>query len=289
MPDVEIIIKSSKAAWVSRIFKEGNLSLQFINSYLYQYGLKTNQLLYTYFTSLKEIESLALPKFYKEVFLAYHFCQSKKNIKDMSSHEILRQLLWCNNMFKSKDKCLLYGHWIKSGFLYVKDLYSQGVFLTENNLFTKLSRKQNWVAEYSTIKRIVTKLVHKFGVDTTIGQFINIKETKTPNIIVRNSCTPVCDCKTSFFYQILVDKKFCRSPVENYWQREFDLEITSEMWKSIYRRNCKNIFDNKLCEFKYKLLHNLLCCNEKLFKWKRRPSSNCNACHLKETIKHMFF
>lgn len=47
------------------------------------------------------------------------------------------------------------------------------------------------------------------------------------------------------------------------------------------------MIDKKLAEFRYKLLHNLLCCNEKLYKWKIRNSITCSDCSEIGSVKHM--
>ena len=207
----------------------------------------------------------------------------------MSSYDFLTQILWCNNLFKCKDHCLLYSRWTDSGFIYVKHLYNEQGFISESELYEKLTKRQNWITEYITVKKIVTNFVKKFDIDTKKSTYTNIRETKVPYIITKNKHIQLYDCKTNFFYKIFTEKKFCRPVMENYWQREFKFQITCTMWENIYIRNCINIFDIKLCEFKYKLLHNLLCCNDKLFKWKKKPSNKCNSCSLPETTKHMFY
>ena len=65
-----------------------------------------------------------IPEFYKSVFLAFNRCTSTKSAYKLSSIELLSQCLWGNEYFKVKGKMLLFKNWVKSGFIYVKDLFN---------------------------------------------------------------------------------------------------------------------------------------------------------------------
>lgn len=54
--------------------------------------------------------------------------------------------------------------------------------------------------------------------------------------------------------------------------------VQQENWKIIYINKIKNICDKTICEFNYKLLNNLLCCNLFLHQCKLRPSKWCDYC-----------
>ena len=72
-------------------------------------------------------------------------------------------------------------------------------------------------------------------------------------------------CK--FFYDIFVHQKFKRPNMEKIWEKEFDL-VKPVAWNMIYKNNIRNIVDKNVAEFKYKLIHNLLCNRYMLSKWK---------------------
>ena len=86
-----------------------------------------------------------------------------------------------------------------------------------------------------------------------------------------------------------MEKKFCRSIAEKYWEREFSFQIDSTMWEKIYLRNCVYFFDKRLGAFKYKLLHNQLICKDKLFKWKIEQTDKCIHCGLVDNSKHQLY
>jgi len=288
MPDVESMVQAAKAAWITRIYKDDNLSKVILNEYVCKYNLNINMLHKCCFVIKDELAPNILPDFYKEVFMAYYKCQYKKPVCEMSSYEYLTQILWGNNMFKHKGKCLLYSNWIHSKIIHVKDLYDDdGNFINGAVFYEKLNAKSNWITEYMTLKNVVHKITKRYKIDTTAGKYINIKEICKPVVVTRNSTVTIIDNKTKFFYEILVRNKFKRTYMEHVWKKELDTYIDCSYWEKIYKRVCCNIFDKKLCEFRYKLLHNLLCCNAKLHLWRIRSSDKCNDCEEKGTVKHM--
>ena len=290
MPDVETMVKSAKAGWINRIFKDRSMSSIIVSAYLKKHNLNVNMLLKCHFETERELKFHLMPSFYKEVFIAYYKCQYWKNISIVSSYEFMSQMIWCNNMFKCKGKCLHYDNWLSSNILHVKDLFNEnGTFMTEHELLDKLQNKTNWITEYLTVKNTVNRIAIRYNIDTTQQKYVNIKNIVHPVVKTNTQTFPTKNKKTSFFYKILVDKKFTRTYMEHKWQKELNIEIDRIFWTKIYKRLCIDIFDRKLCEFRYKLLHNILCCNEKLSLWKIRDSNKCNNCEEKGNIKHMLF
>lgn len=71
---------------------------------------------------------------------------------------------------------------------------------------------------------------------------------------------------------------------------EFAMPINDwNLWKSIYIRKVKNINDNKIAEFNYNMLHNVLCNNAYLIKWTKDNGDNCTLCRTIENSKHLSF
>ena len=298
MPDIELIALSVKAKWLTKLYemdswRNYNLSYYILEAYLSKVGLNVHTLLKCYFTCEKEVETLNIPMFYKEIFTAFNKCKFEKTVDIMNDHDFLSQIIWCNKLFKFKEKCLMFKNWSKSGILYVKDIFNeQGLLLSANELCDKLNVKTNWISEYKIIAKVMKSYITKYVFDYSYCKYINIHIDNTPllldgkrRIILSNISTG----RQKFFYQLLVKKKFCRPYVEKQWQKEFKFHIDRLMWESIHLRISRSMVDRKLCEFRYKLLHNLLICNEKLFKWKMSVSNGCLYCNAIETTKHQLF
>ncbi len=158
----------------------------------------------------------------------------------------------------------------------------QGNFISENSVFTKLTDKRNWIAQYSLMKRIFNSLKDKYN--TFNAKFINIKTSWT--FTYNNRIHNIIGEKSNLFYRILIDKKFERNYMEKVWQREFSID--GHMWPSIYKNQIW-ITDRKVGEFKYKILCNILSNKALISKWKREITENCDFCGQKQTTKHMLY
>ena len=75
--------------------------------------------------------------------------------------------------------------------------------------------------------------------------------------------------KCQFFYKNVIHKKFVKPCYQSKLSQEFAIPVNdSNLWKNIYTRKVKDINDNKIAEFNYKMLHNILC-NNAYGKWLR--------------------
>ena len=64
----------------------------------------------------------------------------------------MSQVILGNEYFKSKQKTLFFKHWIESGFVFVKDLFTKdGKWLQSDEIFTKLLNKRNWLIELTIL------------------------------------------------------------------------------------------------------------------------------------------
>ena len=59
--------------------------------------------------------------------------------------------------------------------------------------------------------------------------------------------------------------------------------------ENIYINNFKTLRYKKFSEFKYKMPHNILACNDKLSRWNKTHLSACSVCKEKEDISHMLY
>ena len=167
-------------------------------------------------------------------------------IQKMSDDTFLSQVIWLNECFLSQGKYLLFKNWIRSGFLYVKDLFdSDGNWLLENLICDRLIDKSNWMCEYLTIKKVINKFCNKF--DLTKAQYINVRR----NFYYFEHGNILCileNQKSKYFYNILVSKKFKKPYMQNYWKKKFNLEQYIIKWESVYEQKISNIHCSKLAE-----------------------------------------
>jgi hypothetical protein len=230
-----------------------------------------------------------LPEFYQEVLLAYNKCKTIRPTIDITPYEVVTDILWGNERFKHEGKCLWFRSWIDSGILYVKDILDvDGKILKPDAIINKLKCTQNWISEYSIVKK-ACKIVEKLS--TKLAK-TNVKIRDRSHILyVKDKHHDVLEKKSRFYYDILRNQIFKMSYMHMVWRKELDLDCLEfqTTWQNIYCTRIKQMPITKLAEFNYKLLAGVLPCGYSLSKWKSDIPPNCVICNVKEDVKHMLY
>ena len=96
----------------------------------------------------------SMPSFYQDVWQSYYRCKTIKSLEHMNSYDFLSSTIWGNELFKFKNKCLFFKHWIDSNIVYVRDLFNRnGNMHAYEYVLNKLTNTRNWLIEYSMIKK----------------------------------------------------------------------------------------------------------------------------------------
>ena len=283
--------RAIKAAWIPKLLDSKNKCSIVINNYLTKQGLNYQLLLKMNFRKEDQLSAFTyIPEFYKSVFLSYNQCKYIKPVDKLSSIELLSQCLWGNEYFKVKGKTLLFKSWVKSGFIYVKDLInSTGSWLTEEEIKNKLLVKSNWMTEVLSIKMVLKKFLN----DNDISASRYIQHTLLDRLMfttrskIYNITSDVLN--TKLFYTILRDKKFERPYVEKMWEKYFNISLCNVDWHIIYMTNFRELKYKKFSEFKYKILHNILPCGKLVARWNKERTPFCEFCKEIEDIQHMLY
>ena len=59
------------------------------------------------------------------------------------------------------------------------------------------------------------------------------------------------------------------------------------IWTHVYKQKLKNVYEQKIVAFNFKLLHNILATPHKLLKWRVIESNTCHLCFNEGTLEHM--
>lgn len=103
------------------------------------------------------------PKFYKQVFTCFNPYKDFKqnNDRSMNTESFLLQPILSNTSFNFKGKTLFFDEWIKSGILYVKDIFKENSKLKSTrdilDILDRLNIKNNWICEYKIIQKMLKK------------------------------------------------------------------------------------------------------------------------------------
>ena len=61
-------------------------------------------------------------------------------------NDVGEQIIWGNQFITNNRKVLVFIEWIESGFIYVADLFENGIFIKQNKVLNKLQNK--WLMQY---------------------------------------------------------------------------------------------------------------------------------------------
>lgn len=274
--DVECKLKSVKAGWIKRLYNKESSLRKYIEDILKINRINFEYLLRSNIVKPNDLNVLQkFPKFYKEIICSFNECKSSH-----VSRKQLTENLWLNNFIKCKEKPLFLESWIKSGILYVKDMFTIDGIKDLNDITENLKSKRNYLCEYLIIKNAIRKL--------------NVDYSNVNNTNIQNPYFHFCGKikqpeheKSGFYYKILLSKKTQKPIMEAKWSKEFN--ISNDQWKNIYTAKIINAFDKQIAEFNYKLLHNQLNCNYNVNKWNKDVGKNCVSCEQIENIEHLIY
>ena len=289
MVDLECKVKALKAAWVSRIFLNINAKwTSFLKEYLNKINFRIELFIKMQFTNVKSFPVMKiLPTFYQDILVSFNTCKVTDCID--TENALLCKVIWGNNAFSNKGKCLYLPNWIKSGFIFVKDLFDEkGVFLSENTICERLCSTKNWISEYLLVKKCI--MLHVKTVDCSTSQYINTSKLYQ-NMLIHNSNKQydIRKLTSKFYYQMLVKKKCVRNYTEKCWQKQFGVSILQGEWEEIYYRKVWNIQIKKIAEFNYKLIHKLVYGKYEVSRWKKDILPVCINCGEIDNAEHMLF
>lgn len=211
---------------------------------------------------------------------------AKSITKEYFVNNILTQPLWENSFItiqrKRKVFTLNFKSWIDSGILYIGNLRFINGAIDETYVHRKLTKKNNILSELYMLKQALKPYAYYLGNHEPIEQC---------NVPVFNSSSNEIyafkSCKSRFFYHAIVDEKLGTPQNREVLMRIFDIDEVN--LAKAFERKISSIKDKKLCEFNFKILHNILPCNVNLVKWKKRNCEMCKLCNVAETIEHLLY
>ena len=84
----------------------------------------------------------------------------------------------------------------------------------------------------------------------------------------------------------LVKRDYVKQIMQQYWVTKFNLSSSREYWSQVYTSFFNNLTNNKLIEFRFKLINSILP-YKKLFKWRLSDNPLCEVYFIQENYHHM--
>jgi hypothetical protein len=283
MIDVTSQFKALKASWANRIANASERDLWAVipKSFISKFGddsfiLKSSLTTKTAFSSLDTI-----PKFYKDVILSYN--ESKVMKYEDFKENLIRQPIWGNRFIKFNKKALFFKSWVKSGILAIGNLKLTEGRLDVNYIFNRIQDHRNLFCEIN----ILQKALREAKIIESVEPSRNIQLPKY-NYRLKESHDWETT-KSKFYYNNIVETIRMPPVSEQFWINKSSSQLTQETYRNIYKHKVKNIKDKKIAETNFKILNNILPCNEKLYIWGKSNTKMCTLCNEIEDITHLLF
>ena len=282
MVDVESLFNSFKAQWINRILScdHNNDKWSFLPlMYLAKFGdleiIKQFNFDEDYCFSY--IDNV-LP-FWRDVIKCYSKLNNLGQNIISFKNSIFTQQIWGNRYINIKSnrkkKVFFFKNWVESGFIYIKDLKFINGVLDCMEMYNLIDDKRNLLIELN----IIRKAFLPFSLTLNQNQQNQALNTCNQNkAVYKNSKTiynTLIEIKTSHITNMSTQVEFFKKP-----------EVSSE---AVFRDKLIIIKENKLREFNYKLMFNILPCNLNLKRWKVTDSDICDVCNNVQTAKHLLF
>lgn len=141
------------------------------------------------------------------------------------------------------------------------------------------------LCEYYMLKKAVRDYKLKF--DCSYAKYVNVK----PNVhfsFKNNVVKSIREIRSNFYYSIFIELKFQKPLLEKKRTNTFNIQGVNT-WKYIYRNKILNVYEKRISEFNYKLLHGILNNNAALSKWNKVITPLCENCEIEDDMNHLLF
>lgn len=281
MLDIHSFFASLKATWVNRIFS--NLSATWCHigiTWLEMLGpiefvFNTNTTNIGFFTVKYNI-----PLFYEQVINSYN--SSKIDTRPTNLDELKQQVIWCNEFItiyvkgKKSHQPLYFKHWIDKGIFYIQDLPIISGRIDIQSTRTMLDSHPSYLIDSNKLQ-LALKPYRDLIYETTFHQ---IEEQNT--FVVQT-----CNKSKALYLNIVQGKREIASLKQI--SIETDIQMSKPLLEKIFKRKVITMEIQKIAEFNYKVLHNILACGALISKWDKEVNENCDICNEKETGVHILW
>jgi hypothetical protein len=280
MPHIQSLFYSLKAKWIDRLTKckdDDALWKLLPSHYLEHFGEDFAILRYNLdqkWLRQLECELCIIPEFYKEMLEAWIMCRVDMRKRGTNFREIRQEFLWGNKLILHNRKPLFLHNWMSSGIMCVNDLLDDTNKLNANYVCSKLKTRRNWIGEYNTVLDSLPKpWIRSLKQDESTKT-----KVKTNYDLLLSSNKP--------YYDTFVCKINESSYTEHSWNRLFDTNLQwAHLWSLLHSMRPK---ENRLLQYRFKLLHRILVCGDTLYRWRLSASNLCSLCHVVEDYEHLF-
>lgn len=174
-------------------------------------------------------------------------------------------MIWGNNAFMSRGKCLFNADFISSGYIYLHNVLNRdGTF--KNDILGNISNKNMFLSTMYSIK-------------DCLKRYKDIRYGNENELVIEdqqiNRNIGKCNKKSKYYYKLMIEKKVMKNKMNEKWCTTLGIEVSCE---TFYNNKMKSIYDKKISSFNYKIFNDLLPTGKNLKKWQKSDTPECIYC-----------
>ena len=282
VPNMEVMPKSLKLAWISRFLSTDVLSKKenwkaIPYHFFREYGGLNFLLRCNY--DKKFFNPIDLPPFYQQIL--WYFLEFKTLYENDIGQEMIlfnnKEILVGNRPFFLKD-------WFDSGIFSIQDILSEnGKFLSFQEFQQIYKIKCNFLNYYQVVSAIPKHLLERAKqIQLNKTLFLDSENFQlSPSLSIN-----LMKMKNKDYYWLLVKKSTPLVTALSKWER--DLSSNDIHWKNYFKQIKFMCKENKLKEFHSKLVHRILVSKKELHLFGVSNNSKCTYCGQPGSISHTF-
>ena len=279
-PDIDVLVRSQKLAWVKRMVQNKHASwMQLL--YLYLPNMDLGHILKCSIDTQCIAEYI--PEFYRQILFAWYECMGNP----ISSLDIRRQMLWFNKYIKIDNKALFNESLYTNGLCTLNDILTEdGSFLN----YTEFSNKFRVPVNRLYLMGIIHAIPKSWKQSLTECNFPLhvIDNREDPHFMINDQYKNITQIKSRDLYTSLLKKQEVIPTCIKSWNTKLHCNLTIEEWQHIFILPKLTVCDTKVIEMQYKILHRCYATNSMISKWDNTKTENCEACKQKANILHNF-
>ena len=282
VPNMEVMAKSLKLAWISRFLSTDVLSRKenwkaIPYHFFREYGGLNFLLRCNY--DKKFFNQIDFPPFYQQIL--WYFLELKTLYESDIGQEMIlfnnKEILVSNRPFFLKD-------WFDLGIVSIQDiLRDNGKFLSFQEFQQIYKIKCNFLNYYQVVSAIPKHLLER-AKQTQLNKTLFLDSENfqlSPSLSIN-----LTKMKNKDYYWLFVKKNTPLVTTLSKWER--DLSSNDILWKNYFKQIKFMCKENKLKEFYFKLVHRILVSKKELHLFGVSNNSNCTYCGQPDSISHTF-
>lgn len=273
-------VEALKLSWIKRLTSKSTSTWKILPQNFYN----CNDLNLYFKANHDLLTKKEIPDFYLEIHKLF-----MKNFKNepINLTEILNQSIWLNKHLTINHTYIHNHEWIKKGIHYVKDLVDEQCNLLNHHDLEKIYKiKSSFLITLQIHSSIPNKWKNilnnskKKPTNKTQGNLININKKYID--IKKVTCKDL-------YWHLINSYKHTPTSIKK-WTDIFPkfTNVDFDIWSGIFKIPFKTLRDTKVQTFQYRLLHNIIPCNQWLCNLKIKNSNICDYCNEIDDIPHFF-